>query len=37
MAKYEYAKSIGVGMMCWAYTEDTSNIVIDAIYEAMNK
>ena len=37
MAKYEYASSIGVGMMCWAYTEDTSDTVIDAIYEAMNK
>lgn len=37
MAKYEYAASIGVGMMCWAYTEDTSDTVIDAIYEAKNK
>ena len=37
MAKYEYASSIGVGMMCWAYTEDTSDTVIDAIYEAKNK
>lgn len=38
MAKYEYAASMdGVGIMCWAYTEDTSDTVIDAIYEAMNK
>ena len=37
MAKYEYAKSIGVGMMCWAYTEDTSDTVINAIYEAKNQ
>lgn len=37
MAKYEYAASNGVGMMCWAYTEDTADIVINAIYEAKNK
>lgn len=37
MAKYEYAALNGVGMMCWAYTEDTADIVIDAIYEAKNK
>ena len=37
MAKYEYAKANGIGMMCWAYTEDTSDTVINAIYEAKNK
>ena len=37
MAKYEYAKANGLGMMCWAYTEDTSDTVINAIYEAKNK
>jgi len=37
MAKYEYAVLNGVGMMCWAYTEDTADIVINAIYEAKNK
>lgn len=38
MAKYEYAASMdGVGIMCWAYTEDTSDTVINAIYEAMTK
>ncbi len=31
-AKYEYASSIaGVGIMCWCYSEDTSDHVIDAI------
>lgn len=37
MAKYEYAYQNGLGMMCWAYTEDTSDTVINAIYEAKNK
>lgn len=37
MAKYEYAYENGLGMMCWAYTEDTSDTVINAIYEAKNK
>ncbi len=35
--KYNYAKSIqGVGIMCWCYSEDTSDHVIDAIYQAKN-
>lgn len=35
-AKYQYADSMeGVGIMCWAYTEDTSDIVINAISEAI--
>ena len=33
--KYKYAKSMnGVGLMCWAYTEDTSDHYLDAIYQA---
>ncbi len=37
MAKYAYASSInGMGIMCWCYSEDTSDTVIDAIYEAMH-
>ena len=36
-AKYQYAKQRkGVGIMCWAYTEDTSDHVINAIYEEMH-
>lgn len=35
--KYKYASSIeGVGIMCWCYSEDTSDHVIDAIYQAKN-
>lgn len=35
-AKYQYADSMeGVGIMCWAYTEDTSDIVINAIADAI--
>lgn len=26
----------GVGIMCWCYSEDTSDTVINAIYKAMN-
>ncbi len=38
MAKYAYASSInGMGIMCWCYSEDTSDTVIDAIYEAMHR
>lgn len=34
-AKYNYAAANpGVGIMCWAYTEDTADIVIDAITAA---
>ena len=36
--KYKYAKSMnGVGLMCWAYTEDTSDHYLDAIYQAKFK
>ena len=36
--KYKYAASLdGVGIMCWCYSEDTSDHVIDAIYQAMKK
>ena len=35
IAKYNYAAANqGVGIMCWAYTEDTSDTVINAITEA---
>ena len=35
---YKYAlNNEGMGIMCWAYTEDTSDTVINAIYEAKNK
>lgn len=37
-AKYAYAKSMeGVGIMCWCYSEDTADNVINAIYTAMHK
>ncbi len=37
-AKYEYADSMkGMGIMCWAYTEDTSDNFINAIYDSMHK
>ena len=37
-AKYEYATSIeGMGIMCWAYTEDTRDTYVNTIYEALNK
>lgn len=36
--KYQYAESMpGVGIMCWCYSEDTSDHVIDAIASMMNK
>lgn len=36
-AKYQYADSMkGVGIMCWAYTEDTADTVINAISKAIN-
>ena len=35
--KYNYANNNNMGIMCWAYTEDTSDTVINAIYEAKNK
>lgn len=35
-AKYAYAKSMdGVGIMCWCYSEDTADNVINAIYAAI--
>ena len=35
--KYKYADSItGVGLMCWSYTENTNDSVIDAMTEAKN-
>ncbi len=37
IAKYNYAAANpGVGLMCWAYTEDTSDTVINAMTEAKN-
>ena len=37
IAKYQYAQSMeGVGIMCWCYSEDTSDTIINAIYKAMN-
>ncbi len=37
IAKYQYAKKIeGMGMMCWCYSEDPSDSVINAIYKAIN-
>lgn len=34
LAKYNYAKaSTGMGIMCWAYTEDTADIYINVIYD----
>ena len=37
IAKYQYAESMeGVGIMCWCYSEDTSDTIINAIYTAMN-
>jgi len=37
-AKYDYASSNnGMGIMCWAYTEDTSDTYVNAIYDQLNK
>ncbi len=37
LAKYNYAKSYtGMGIMCWAYTEDTSDTYVNTIYDAIN-
>lgn len=36
-AKYDYAASVeGMGIMCWAYTEDTSDNYVNAIYNKLN-
>jgi len=36
--KYKYAKNNnGMGIMCWAYTEDTQDSYINSIYELMKK
>ncbi|MCM1513803.1 MAG: glycosyl hydrolase family 18 protein [Anaeroplasma bactoclasticum] len=36
-AKYAYANSMdGVGIMCWCYSEDTADNVINAIYAAIH-
>lgn len=35
-AKYNYAKSqVGVGIMCWCYSEDTSDNYVNTIYDAI--
>ena len=37
-AKYQYAASMnGVGIMCWCYSEDTSDSDVNAIYEEIMK
>lgn len=37
LAKYQFAKQYtGMGIMCWAYTEDTSDRYINTIYDALN-
>lgn len=37
-AKYQYASnSMGMGIMCWSYTEDTSDNYINSIYNVMEK
>lgn len=37
LAKYAYANSMdGVGIMCWCYSEDTADNVINAIYAAIH-
>lgn len=34
-AKYEYAEAVeGMGIMCWAYTEDTADNFVNSIYDA---
>ena len=34
IAKYEYAKANeGMGIMCWAYTEDTADSYVNSIYD----
>ena len=36
MAKYKYAASqAGVGIMCWCYSEDTSDNYVNSIYKAI--
>jgi chitinase len=37
-AKYQYATSVeGMGIMCWAYTEDTSDTYVNTIYDQLKK
>lgn len=37
-AKYQYAQANeGMGIMCWAYTEDTSDNFVNSIYDVMYK
>ncbi|MCM1260014.1 MAG: glycosyl hydrolase family 18 protein [Prevotella sp.] len=37
-AKYAYANSMdGVGIMCWCYSEDTADNVINAIYASIHR
>lgn len=37
-AKYQYAKANeGMGIMCWAYTEDTADNYINSIYDEIHK
>lgn len=37
-AKYQYAlETDGMGIMCWAYTEDTSDNFVDTIYDEIQK
>jgi hypothetical protein len=35
--KYKYALSNeGMGIMCWAYTEDTADTYVNSIYDIKN-
>ena len=37
LAKYQFAKQYtGMGIMCWAYTEDTADRYVNTIYDAIN-
>lgn len=35
-AKYNYAKENGLGIMCWAYTQDTYDDFVNTVYETIN-
>lgn len=35
-AKYNYANNNGMGIMCWAYTQDTNDSYVNTIYDLTN-
>ena len=35
-AKYQYALDNGLGIMCWAYTQDTYDDFVNSIFDIIN-